>query len=289
MGTGPNAFEVTELEVDGVTLVVSTFAGPPGDDRLILLKDREMVERYERLLAEHRRPRMVELGIMHGGSTAFFALRAAPEKLVAVERSEERRRLLDELIADRGLEGVVSAHYGVDQADAERLRAIVREEFADAPLDLVIDDASHLYAPTKASFDVLFPLLRPGGQYVIEDWSYDHIVRTTYLTALTDPRSPLHAWALERRAALEGDTVPVGDDGFDRVARSLGYDRESEPPLSKLGHQLLVASTEGLGGVASVTFDRTWIVVTRNEEELDVATYAIDDHARDHFGLLSPI
>jgi hypothetical protein len=40
-------------------------------------------------------------------------------------------------------------------------------------LDLVIDDASHLLGPTRSSFNVLFPLLRPGGVYVIEDWSVD--------------------------------------------------------------------------------------------------------------------
>ena len=37
----------------------------------------------------------------------------------------------------------------------------------------MIDDASHLLDPTRSSFDVLFPLLRPGGVYVIEDWGVD--------------------------------------------------------------------------------------------------------------------
>ena len=63
--------------------------------------------------------------------------------------------------------------YGVDQADAPALRRIVADEFAGEPLDLVIDDASHVLDPTRASFNVLFPLLRPGGVYVIEDWTVD--------------------------------------------------------------------------------------------------------------------
>jgi hypothetical protein len=41
-------------------------------------------------------------------------------------------------------------------------------------LDLVIDDASHLYEPTRASFECLFPLLPPGGLYIIEDWAWAH-------------------------------------------------------------------------------------------------------------------
>ena len=37
------------------------------------------------------------------------------------------------------------------------------------PLDLIIDDGSHLYPDYTATADVLFDQLRPGGVYVIED------------------------------------------------------------------------------------------------------------------------
>jgi hypothetical protein len=56
----------------------------------------------------------------------------------------------------------------------------VAHEFS-APLDLVIDDASHIYGPTKASFQALFPLLRPGGLYLIEDWAWAHWPRLLVL------------------------------------------------------------------------------------------------------------
>ena len=36
--------------------------------------------------------------------------------------------------------------------------------------DLIVDDASHHGQTTRASFDLLWPLVRPGGFYVIEDW-----------------------------------------------------------------------------------------------------------------------
>jgi hypothetical protein len=39
----------------------------------------------------------------------------------------------------------------------------------------VVDDASHRAGPTRASFNVLFPRLRPGGVYIIEDWCWAHI------------------------------------------------------------------------------------------------------------------
>ena len=47
-------------------------------------------------------------------------------------------------------------------------------EFADRPLDLIIDDASHEYENSKVCFQELFGYLRPGGKYVIEDWGWLH-------------------------------------------------------------------------------------------------------------------
>lgn len=37
------------------------------------------------------------------------------------------------------------------------------------PFDIIIDDGSHLDAYTKISFDTLFPHLKAGGMYVVED------------------------------------------------------------------------------------------------------------------------
>ena len=54
------------------------------------------------------------------------------------------------------------------------MREILDHEFVDESIDLVIDDASHLYVETKASFEELFPRLRPGGLFIIEDWASGH-------------------------------------------------------------------------------------------------------------------
>lgn len=40
----------------------------------------------------------------------------------------------------------------------------------DGMFDLIVDDASHYGLATQQSFLNLFPLVRPGGYYVIEDW-----------------------------------------------------------------------------------------------------------------------
>jgi cephalosporin hydroxylase len=72
-----------------------------------------------------------------------------------------------------------SAHPNVrylqcDQTDRERLEAIVREEFPDG-LDLVLDDASHIGACSAATFLALWPHLRSGGVYIVEDWGTGYL------------------------------------------------------------------------------------------------------------------
>ena len=126
-------------------------------------------------LCEATQPkRIVELGIHRGGSTALLCELTRPERLVAVELATKAPPLLTDYIAEHGLSDVVRPHYGVDQADRARLAKIVDVELAMPPIDLVVDDASHLYEPSRASFEVLVPAAGRGGIYVIEDWSWQH-------------------------------------------------------------------------------------------------------------------
>lgn len=164
------------LVVDGVAFVADSkkrFSSTA--DEFCLVKPRALVDKHLELLHELRPRTMVELGIFQGGSVALSALIARPDVLVALELAAERVAALDELIAQRGLGEHVHAFYGVDQADDTAVRAAVHEHAGSRPLDLVVDDASHLVEPTRSSFNVLFPLLRPGGVFVLEDWSWAHL------------------------------------------------------------------------------------------------------------------
>jgi predicted O-methyltransferase YrrM len=165
------------LEVDGVHFVArgaaDRFTSAP--DRFCLVKRPDLAAKYLDLLAELRPATIVELGVYQGGSCALMALAANPEVLLSVELSGERVPALDTLIAQRGLGDRVHVHHGIDQADGPALAGLVDDHLAGRPLDLVVDDASHLVGPTRASFNVLLPRLRPGGVYVIEDWSWAHI------------------------------------------------------------------------------------------------------------------
>jgi hypothetical protein len=52
------------------------------------------------------------------------------------------------------------------QTDTELLKKINLE---CGPFDIIIDDASHIGENTKITFDCLFPLLKKGGYFVVED------------------------------------------------------------------------------------------------------------------------
>jgi hypothetical protein len=172
------SWEGEELTVDGVTFVCRPDRRFESTERRFdLIKRPDLVEQHLALLEALQPRRIVELGGFQGGSVALTALVAEPEMLVAFELAAKRVGALDALVAERGLEGIVHVHHGVDQADEA---AIVRH-LADAGLadgrtiDLVVDDASHLVHETRRSFEILYPRLLPGAKYVVEDWAWAHI------------------------------------------------------------------------------------------------------------------
>ena len=159
------------------------------DDCFLMFKGRALLERYDQFFSSRRefRPRNIfEIGIWDGGSTAYWFEYFKPQKIVAIDRLDrEDSEYFRTYVESHGLSGRVKTYWGVDQKDSVRLPEIVGNEF-DEPLDLVIDDGSHMLEETKSSFEMLYPLLRPGGFYVIEDWNWELMAQF---------RSPDHPWA----------------------------------------------------------------------------------------------
>jgi SAM-dependent methyltransferase len=143
-------------------------------ERFVVAKTREMVEFYNDRFAGGGVRNIVEIGIFKGGSVALLSQLLRPEKFVAIDLSRERVAALDEWIARNRLTGVVRPYYGVDQADAPRLRQILQQEIGTAGVDLVVDDGCHLLRESRAAFNAVFPFVRPGGAYVVEDWAWAH-------------------------------------------------------------------------------------------------------------------
>jgi predicted O-methyltransferase YrrM len=218
----------------------------------VLRKPRWMVECYENLREHNDVTNVVELGIDRGGSTALLALLFDPARLVAVELKPTRVQSLDDFIAAHGLQQRVRPYFDVDQADRDHLQTILETEFDDTPLDLVLDDASHLYAETLTSFNLLFPRLRPGGLYVIEDWSWQH----------------MRDEAIERFLATSR--------GNEALLRRLGGTELPQPasPLSVLIVELVLTAGYAEEIVAEVsTVRRGWIAIRRGPAALNPETF----------------
>jgi predicted O-methyltransferase YrrM len=267
-----DATDPPRVVVDGVSFACSDgfndYAETSDPDVLTLVKTPAMVERLRELIPREPGARVVELGIAFGGSVALLSLLTRPSKLVALELSPEPVAPLARFLAKRGLEDDVKPHYGVDQADRAQLTDIVDAEFAGQPLDLVVDDASHRYRPTRVSFECLFPRLRPGGTYLIEDWSWQHRFAAAFSQAVAEGRPE----ALEQVAAVL--------DG----SRSL----DEEPPLSRFVAELMLMVANQDGIVSAATVDPSWIAVTRGDADLDPATFQLAAVVTDPFGTLSP-
>jgi|GEM_PF-2733169 len=143
-------------------------------DELILMKSRGMVDWYETSFAADPPRRVLEIGIFKGGSVVLFSELWRPERLVAVDIAVEPVPALAEYIRRCDLAESVRPVFGIDQADAAAMRSVISSELGAAPLDLVVDDGCHFYEETRAAFETVFPFLRHGGIYVIEDWGWAH-------------------------------------------------------------------------------------------------------------------
>ena len=115
---------------------------------------------------------VLEIGVWSGASLIFWHKFFNPEKIVGIDLfPRDLSECYHSYITAHNLEDVIRIFWRVDQKNQEFLYKIVSTEFA-GPLDVVIDDGSHYYEESKISFMTLFPHIRPGGMYIIEDWSW---------------------------------------------------------------------------------------------------------------------
>ena len=241
------------IEIDGHTFDLRPIEGRRGiEGAFTLKKPRGMLDRYLALAEDFQGANIVELGLWDGGSTAFLASAFRPRSLVGFELSERPLDALDRFLDGHPAAGSVHVHLGVDQSDGATLRAAIAAGI-DGPLDVVVDDASHLLEPTAASFDCLFPLLRPRGIYVIEDWSAEHQM----------------AYGIRRKLA-------AGEISAEQVSAAVTDDRPAGP-LSRLIIDIMLATANPDGIVEEIRVERGFAVVRRGDTELDPDDFSLRD------------
>jgi predicted O-methyltransferase YrrM len=108
---------------------------------------------YQVLLSGRQVLRLLEIGVMNGDSL----------------------RMWEELFPNATVVGVdINQAYEwnathVMIADATNSAAMHRVNDIYGPFDVIIDDGSHDFQDVEATFKIMFPLMRTGGIYVIED------------------------------------------------------------------------------------------------------------------------
>lgn len=241
------------------------------DGFLTMQKNRVQVQRYLELSTHFSPEAIVELGIRQGGSTALLHALYQPDALVAIELEPEPAPALSAYIEANGLKSTIKPHYGVNQADREAVLSIMEDELHGKHIDLVIDDASHLLFETRVSFETLFPLLKPGGLYVIEDWNCDHLLADGIEAISADPTHPKHA------------------EVVDAIKRKKNNDSKPEPRLVRLPLELVLIRASSRDIIREITIVDNWLIIQRGSEPADAQTFRIDDLVKDHFSNLRPL
>lgn len=126
-----------------------------------LAKPAHYLELYNKYFADltDKTLSILELGIFDGHSLEYFSKMFPMSKVFGVDRDECARTYS----TDR-----IKAYQG-SQDDPALFKRIMTENGVQQ-FDIIIDDCSHIGSLTLASFNILYPLLTPGGIYVIEDW-----------------------------------------------------------------------------------------------------------------------
>lgn len=208
------------------------------DDTFYMAKSRPYIEAYrhirDKLGGQARN--LLEVGIFRGGSAPFLHRFFDAHRVVCIDRMNGPVPPLERYQKEHA-PGVFRVRYGVDQADRERLTEILESDLSEA-LDLVVDDASHWYEQTKATFETVLPYLRPNGIYAIEDWSWAHAAAA---------QAPGHYWA-------------------DQAA------------LTNLCFELIVAYAAGSGLISSLNFVPGLMWVQRGWLEIPKASFRLADY-----------
>lgn len=117
----------------------------------------DYLRHYEEMLSAYRDQELnlIEMGVQNGGSLPIWEAFFSKAVIVGIDINEKSKRYATQ----RSIVEIGS------QADPQFLARVAG---AHSPT-IVVDDGSHRADYTIFSFETLFPLLRPGGCYVIED------------------------------------------------------------------------------------------------------------------------
>jgi hypothetical protein len=196
--------------------------------RLFLENDRHDLHKwhhyfpiYERYFSRFRGKRLalLEIGVARGGSLRLWRQYFGPDATITgidvdPESVEHRGENIEIFVGD--------------QADAGFLAGVPQQR---GPFDLVIDDGGHTARQQIVSFETLFPFVRDGGVYLVEDlhtnlWPayLDHPLGVSFLDIATRMAEKLTWWHHDERSFArygKNEAEREGEVAVPQIARQL--------------------------------------------------------------------
>ncbi|MCK6263958.1 class I SAM-dependent methyltransferase [Vibrio sp. ZSDE26] len=142
-------------------------------NNFVLVKDPLFSQSMARICAPLTPKHILEFGVYHGASLVLLDKVFAPSSIVGIDERQEHP-VLSQYRKGASAHAEITPYCGIKQDDVEKLNQILELHFPKKDVDLIIDDCSHLYEPTKTAFVTSFPYLKSGGIYIIEDWGWAH-------------------------------------------------------------------------------------------------------------------
>jgi hypothetical protein len=164
-----------EFTYAGVRYLTSTtdYTKISGPDGVVLLKPKEWIDMYCDLVKKEGIRKVVELGVGQGGMSVLLPSFDHDLNYMGIEYAPERESVTTVVSNLPKIRDRVHIQFGLSQSDPSVPERVVKC-FGSSEIDLVIDDASHKYNESRRSFEMLFPMLRPGAPYIVEDWGWAH-------------------------------------------------------------------------------------------------------------------
>ena len=160
---------------------------------------------YTKLYAAYFEPlrqkpiKMLEIGAANGYSLKMWKAYFTKAEILGVDIKDCKELAEDRISIEQG-----------DQSDPKFLK-LLNDKYG--PFDVIIDDGSHRNPDMKASFDFLFPLLKPDGIYVVEDLHACYWDLKNYHTKETGSATNIQASFIDRLKELVDYVNSFGKSG----------------------------------------------------------------------------
>lgn len=172
---GASHDEYQEFKVDDIPfiLVSSNFHAYETDkDRIVILKSKQFIDAEQAMFDRLSPKTILEFGLFEGGSAILWHL--LYDAMVVGIDLRPRPKAIDFWLDKLNIRKDVNLYYGESQDNEVFIRQIMKKHFGGDKIDLIIDDASHMYELSRRSFEITFSELRNGGIYCLEDWGWAH-------------------------------------------------------------------------------------------------------------------